>query len=56
MPGDLIVLASRPGVGKSSFAFNLLYYYARAGIPSLLFTLEMRPERILPRLAALDLE
>jgi len=32
MPGDLIVLASRPGVGKSSFAFNLLYYYARAGI------------------------
>lgn len=55
MPGDLIVLASRPGVGKSSFAFNLLYYYARAGIPSLLFTLEMRPERILPRLAALDL-
>lgn len=54
IPGDLIVLSGIPGVGKSSFAFNLLYYFSKQlAIPSLLFSLEMRPERIMPRFVAL---
>lgn len=52
-PGDLIVVGAKPGVGKSSLCFNLLYHYAMQGIPSLLFSLEMPPWRILPRIVAL---
>lgn len=52
-PGDLIVVAARPKVGKSSFAFNVLYHFAMLGIPVLLFSLEMAPWRILPRIVAL---
>lgn len=52
-PGDLIVLASKPKVGKTSAAFNILYHFAKNDIPSLLFSLEMTPWRILPRLVAL---
>lgn len=53
MPGDLIAIAGKPGVGKSTFAFNILYHFAMAKIPSLLISLEMPPWRILPRLIAL---
>ena len=52
-PGDLIVVAARPKVGKSSFSFNVLYHFAMMGIPVLLFSLEMAPWRILPRIVAL---
>ena len=54
-PGDLIVLVARPGIGKTTFAINMLYQYALQGIPSLLFELEMLPERILPRICSLHL-
>lgn len=56
VPGDLIVLASRPGMGKTEMALNFLYKYASIGIPSLLFSLEMRLERLLPRLVGLHLQ
>lgn len=52
MPGDLILLASRPGQGKTSMALNILYELAKIDIPGLLFELEMRPERLMPRLVA----
>src|SRR4030067_491979 len=51
-PGDLIVAASMPGMGKSSLAINFLYEYSRRGIPTLLFSLEMSPARLMPRFAA----
>lgn len=53
MPGDLIIIGAKVGVGKSSLGFNLLYNYSIQGIPSLLFSLEMPPWRILPRIVAL---
>ncbi len=50
--GDMVVLASRPKVGKTSFSINLLYYMSTHGIPSLLYELEMTPERLMPRFVA----
>ncbi len=32
--GDLVILAARPGVGKTSFALNLATNAAKAGPPS----------------------
>ncbi len=53
VPGDLIVIAGKPGTGKSSLSFNILYHWAMIDIPVLLFSLEMPPWRILPRIVAL---
>ena len=39
VPGDLIVVGGKPGVGKSTFAFNILYDQVRKGNPGLLFSL-----------------
>jgi len=50
--GDLVVICARPGCGKSQFGLNMLYYYAMQSVPSLMFSLEMRPERLMPRLVA----
>jgi replicative DNA helicase len=40
-PGDLIVLAGRPGMGKSAVLLSLLRNAGRKGYRSLLFSLEM---------------
>lgn len=40
-PGQLIVLAARPRVGKSAWTCNAIEYAARRKIPCLLFSLEM---------------
>ena len=40
-PGNLIVIAARPGVGKSSFATNLARNIAVTGEPVSIFSLEM---------------
>ena len=53
--GDLVVLASKPGVGKTTMALNILYQLSIKNIPVLLFELEMRPERIMPRVVAMHL-
>ena len=55
-PGDLFVVAAKPGVGKTTFSLNLAYHLASKNIPILLFELEMRPERLLPRLVARHLK
>lgn len=51
--GDLISVAGIPGVGKTAFAINLAYLFATADVPTLFFELEMRPQRMIPRLIAL---
>ncbi len=49
--GDLIILASRPSMGKTALAINMaLYASGHANIPSLIFSLEMPKEHIAMRL------
>lgn len=58
-PGQLIVLAARPGVGKSVFAQNIAENLASRGQPTAFFSLEMTKEelqlRSLCRQSKLDL-
>ncbi|MFQ5747918.1 MAG: replicative DNA helicase [Planctomycetota bacterium] len=50
-PGDLVILASRPAMGKTALCLNLLERVALAGKRSvLLFSLEMPAEQIILRL------
>jgi len=39
-PGNLIVLAARPSVGKTSFAANMAWHVAQGGVPVLFHSLE----------------
>lgn len=50
--GDLYVVGGKPGVGKSYFAINVMMHLAKVGAPCLLFELEMRPERLTPRIVS----
>jgi replicative DNA helicase len=52
--GDLIVLAARPSVGKSSLALGITFNVARRGHPVLLFSLEMDAKQIVSRFLALN--
>lgn len=48
---NLIILAARPSVGKSSFALNIAQYVAaHLGLPVGIFSLEMSQEEIVDRL------
>lgn len=50
-PGDLIICAGRPGMGKTSFALNLAVNAVRArNIPAIFFSLEMSKEQLARRL------
>lgn len=44
-PGDLVVLAGRPGMGKSAFAWDLGKKAAKAGIETALLSCEMTTEQ-----------
>src|SRR2546422_8625750 len=52
--GDLIVLAARPSVGKTSLALGMSFNVARRGHPVLLFSLEMDAKQIVSRYLALN--
>lgn len=48
--GELIVLAARPGVGKSAMAMNIVENVAKQGKTVAIFSLEMSNEQIIERL------
>lgn len=49
---DLIVLAARPGMGKTAFALNLATNVAKLGRTVAIFSLEMSNEQLVERLIA----
>ncbi|OFW66981.1 MAG: replicative DNA helicase [Actinobacteria bacterium RBG_16_68_21] len=51
-PANLIVVAARPGMGKSTLAINIAANIADQKLPVALFTLEMSREEIVHRLLA----
>ncbi len=57
---DLIVLAARPGMGKTSFALNIAQHAAEAGHSVMIFSMEMPAEqlgtRILSMAASVEME
>lgn len=50
--GEMIVVAGRPGMGKTSFALNLASNIARTDNPVLFFSLEMPKEQLVQRIIA----
>lgn len=53
--GDLVILASRPSMGKTSFALNILRYLAvERSIPVAIFSLEMSKEQLVQRLLCME--
>lgn len=52
---DLVILAARPAVGKTSFALSVAYWTAQlAKARTLIFSLEMSKEQVLHRLLSMD--
>lgn len=52
--GDLVVLAARPSVGKTSLALSIAHNVARHGTGVLLFSLEMDAKQIVARFLGLS--
>ena len=48
--GDLLILAARPGVGKTSFALNLAADAAKSGAAVAMFSLEMGANQLVQRI------
>lgn len=53
-PSDLIILAARPGVGKTSFVLSLAYNIVRQGGKVGFFSLEMSREQLIQRLMSVE--
>ncbi len=47
---DLVILASRPGMGKTSFALNIAVNVAKKDIPVMFFSLEMSTDQLAGRI------
>lgn len=55
-PSDLIILAARPSMGKTSLALKELYAAAQAGVPVAFFSLEMGRNAIVQRIFCMENE
>ena len=53
-PSDLVILAARPGMGKTSFALNIAANVAEAGKSVLVFSLEMSKEQLGQRVLSME--
>jgi len=51
---DLIILAARPSLGKTSFALNIALNAAKQNVPVGIFSLEMSSEQLVDRLIATE--
>lgn len=52
-PSDLIIIAGRPGMGKSAFAISTVAYNAaKSGVPTAVFSLEMSETQLVARIMA----
>ncbi|MBE9089724.1 replicative DNA helicase [Microcystis aeruginosa LEGE 11464] len=49
-PSDLVIIAGRPSMGKTSFALNIAYNIAQQNLPVAIFSLEMSKEQLAQRL------
>ena len=50
--GDLVIIAGRPAMGKSTYAINQMYEQAKVGHPVMLFTWEMSEQEIRNKIIA----
>ncbi len=48
--GELVILAARPGVGKSALAMNMVEHVAKSGKTVAVFSLEMSNQQLIERL------
>jgi len=55
-PGEMIIIAGRPSMGKTSFAMNMASQMARNGSTVLFFSLEMSSEQLFLRLVSSELQ
>lgn len=53
-PTDLVILAARPGMGKTSFALNIAANVAEAGKSVLVFSMEMSKEQLGQRILSMS--
>lgn len=53
---DVIVLAARPSMGKTSLALNVAHAVAGEGVPVAFFSLEMSDEQLVNRVVAAEME
>ena len=53
-PGNLIIVASRPSMGKSSLALSIATHLGMKEIPVALFTLEMSEQEVTQRLVSME--
>ena len=52
-PGDLVIIAGRPSMGKTAFCLNLVEYatiHSSEPVPSAIFSLEMSKEQLVQRM------
>jgi len=52
-PGDLVIIAGRPSMGKTAFCLNLIEYatiHTKERIPAAIFSLEMSKEQLVQRM------
>ena len=52
-PGDLVIVAGRPSMGKTAFALNMIEHaavHASEPVPTIIFSLEMSKEQLVQRL------